>query len=547
MPRRGRSKEPWIEIFRGSRGVLFIQQPTDAWIGRDWTSLSLPGERVWLWGDPKAVRSAGASVELGREADPSRFGVGFQLLRVGDDGFRVTTDRFGTVHAYRGPRGWSSCFEALEPRRDTLDIEGLAGFFACGFFPGRRTFDPDISILEPASHHDLTERGHCRRRYWNWCHEPSSRPYERVLDDFIDLFRQVIAELDVGRVAIPISGGLDSRLVLAALTGHREGRWGFSYGYGPRSIETRIAQELAAKRGLSFESYSVPSYLWQRQGDVLRAVEGFQDVTQSRQVFMSKKLRAQADTVIAAHWGDVWLDDMGWAGAGTRDPAQHVLNRILKGGRSWLLDHMLAEHRPQPEQGLQGWVEQELGSYRNIEDVDFRIKAFKTDAWSFRWTLASLRAYELGARPSLPFYDPRLVDFFLTVPTEHVAGRRLEIDAIKRLAPDLARVRWQAFDASLYSWHRHDTLHLPRRAVKKAWRLLRRQKVLQRNWEVQFGGEDGRQGLRRRLLEPGLRLHQWVDRQEVDALLADFEARPTGAVGYTVSMLVTLSLWLEAS
>ena len=458
----------------------------------------------------------------------------------------MTTDRFGTVHAYRGPAGWSSCFEALKPGRDVLDFDGLAGFFACGFFPGRRTFDPEIHILEPASHHDLTEQGHRSRRYWTWCHEPSSRPYAQVLDDFIDLFRQVIAELDTGRVAIPISGGLDSRLVLAALKGERDGRWAFSYGYGPRSVETRIARELASRRRLPFESFVVPPYLWQRSGEVLGAVEGFQDVTQSRQVGVVPQLRAQADTVIAAHWGDVWLDDMGWSEASTFDPVQHVLNRLQKPGRAWLLDNVIAPHVPRPEIMLRSWVEGALEPYGSIDDVDFRIKVLKTDTWSFRWTLASLRAYELAARPSLPFYDPRLVDFFLTVPTGYVAGRRLEIDAIKRLAPDLARVRWQAFDASLYSWHLHDSLHLPRRALKKAWRLLRREKVLERNWEIQFGGSEGRRGLRRYLLEPGLRLHLWVDRRVVEKMLEDFEACPDGARGYSVSMLVTLSLWLEA-
>lgn len=472
------------------------------------------------------------------------------MLRVDEDGFRVTVDRLGTVHAYRGPSGAGSCFKSLWPGPAQLDWWALAGFFSHGFFPADRTYHPDVRILEPASHHELSRGGVWRRqRYWTWRHEPNDRPYGQVLDEFIERMRELIDEIDVGRLAVPISGGLDSRLTVAALAPERAGRWAFSYGYGPRSVETRIARALASRRRLPFTEFEVPTYLFQEIDRVLDSVEGFQDITQSRQLGVADALRRNADTVVAAHWGDVWLDDMGFdkdaAELSSSALVDHVLSRIQKRGRAWLLEHLCRPHVAQPEEALRGWVESALSSYGEIEDPDFRVKAFKTDHWSFRWTLASVRAYEVAATPKLLFYDPRLVDFFLRLPTDYVARRRLEIGAIKRLAPDLARVRWQAFDASLYTWHLHDSLHLPRRAIKKLWRLARREKVLQRNWEVQFGGSQGRRDLRRHLLEPGLRLHDWVSIRDVEALLRDFFDRPDGANGYTVSMLLTFALRLE--
>ena len=50
------------------------------------------------------------------------------------------------------------------------------------------------------------------------------------------------------------------------------------------------------------------------------------------------------------------------------------------------------------------------------------------EQWSARWTTASLRMFQSAAFPRLPFYDTRLADFFATVPTPLVAGRRLQID-----------------------------------------------------------------------------------------------------------------------
>ena len=56
--------------------------------------------------------------------------------------------------------------------------------------------------------------------------------------------------------------------------------------------------------------------------------------------------------------------------------------------------------------------------------------------------------------PRIPFYDNDLVDFALQVPPALRRDRYIQIQVIKRLAPDLARVSWQysglRIDAPLY-------------------------------------------------------------------------------------------------
>jgi hypothetical protein len=257
--------------------------------------------------------------------------------------------------------------------------------------------------------------------------------------------------------------------------------------------------------------------------------------------------------VIAAHWGDVWLDDMGLA-----DPVQmsitnqnvedHAFHKMLKRGHRWLLQKLCAPHIPEAELTdiLKSFVHSEMARLVHIDDPDFRVKALKTLTWSFRWTTASLRAFHPGAFPRLPFYDTRMTDFFSTVPTSFVKGRRLQIDYLKRFAPDLARIKWQPYDANLYSYHRFNTLHIPKRALKKAWRILTRKPVIQRNWELQFLNDRGREGLHDWLLRSGLKLHDLVSRESVKELLDAFYGDPSDpGRGYTVSMLLTFSAWLE--
>jgi hypothetical protein len=298
---------------------------------------------------------------------------------------------------------------------------------------------------------------------------------------------------------------------------------------------------------------TVRPYVFDRIDEVLRCVEGFQDLTLCRQAGAAEAVGRHSDRVIAAHWGDVWNDESGLIGApgplGDDSLLGRALKKFRKRGSGWLLDRVC---RPRlggrdPEGVLAGLVRPELEALRHIDDPDFRVKALKTDQWSFRWTTTSLRAYQTGAFPRLPFYDTRLADFFERVPTPFVAGRRLQVEHLKRSAPELARVAWQTYGVNLYRYRSAPArlCVIPARAAARVRRVLTGRPAFQRNWEVQFSGEGGRRGLETWLLKPGLRLHEFVAPAEVRGLLDHLRAEPNAARGYSASMLLTLSTWLE--
>jgi hypothetical protein len=151
----------------------------------------------------------------------------------------------------------------------------------------------------------------------------------------------------------------------------------------------------------------------------------------------------------------------------------------------------------------------------------------------------------MAAQPRRCFYDNRLADFFCTVPSSYVRGRGLQIDYLKRYAPDLARITWQSHDANLYRYQSYYTWLLPRQLVKKGLRSLTRQSVIQRNWEVQFLHPQGRALLEQHLTAPGLKLHDLFEPPALKELLRQFYLRPTAEAGYAVSLLLTISAWLE--
>ena len=76
--------------------------------------------------------------------------------------------------------------------------------------------------------------------------------------------------------------------------------------------------------------------------------------------------------------------------------------------------------------------------------------------------------------------------------------------------------------------------------------MIRRQRVIERNWEIQFLSENGRLSLNNWLLEPGLKIHEFVAPENLGSLIDNFYTDPwRGKRGYTLSMLLTFSAWLE--
>ncbi len=543
--------------------------PSDEWRGSPVSRIRTNDWTVWLIGELYGASNPAQAVIDLLESQITADRLNGHFLLVAQDHrsgeLHVWTGRHATLHAYLATDGARTAIGshmssvAAATGRVDLDWEGLTSFFGFGFFAADRTHFAGVRILRPATHYRLDRQGRllAEERTWQWRHEPdTSRSYDETVDEFAELFTSVMRDMAAGgRIAFPISGGLDSRSTIATIADGHPGLnrfWSFSYGYGRDSIETGIAGQIAVARSLPYTQFVIEPYLFNRLSQILGAVEGFQDVTMARQAAITDAIRRHADRVIAAHWGDVFLDDMGLTAClpGSLTHDQLVDKALAKFGKPYgrLLDVLCRPHlgASTPEQVLRDLISDEMNRLPDIAEPDFFIKAFKTEQWSARWTTASIRMYQAAAFPRLPFYDTRLSDFFTTVPTAFVAGRRLQIDYLKRYAPDLAAVAWQETGSSLFKVGRRDPLARARRAVNKGRRMVSGRRVIERNWEVQYLNPDGRRGLERWLLQPGLLLHDFVSPKRMTDELEAFYASPwTDKRSYPISMLLTFSAWLE--
>lgn len=561
-PRRTRLGNEWQAVATGPGAIWASRDGTDDRVA--FTTVERPGWRTWVVGDAFAYRGSEADV-VDRMADDLAVGAlaadeldvhavvvaWHEAPRL----LHVITDRLGTMQAYAaGTRVGTFLPAVAEAGGDELDWVSITGFCGFGFHPADRTIHRDVRVLRPATWTTFDDRGRevSSTRYWSWSHAPEHGRSEASLLDELDavLTRTVNRQTRGRSVVIPLSGGLDSRTLFAAATGPAATAAAvetLTYGYTERSREIAISQRVAAARGHRAEPFVVGPYVFDRLGDILDAGEAYGNLTFTRQVAIADHLPALGSRVVGGHWGDVWFDTAG-AGPLAADPSTTLVDVALKkfsrpGGR-WLLDNLCRHHLggADPDAVLRSVVEAELDRLPDLGDADMQLKALKTEQWSFRWTLPSVRTYQLGVPTLLPFYGNELVDFVLRVPAAAMAGRSLQVAHLQRHHPDLAAVTWQQTGMPLRSGPIDKARMLAGRVTDKAARTLTGTEPIQRNWEVQYLHGTGPASVRAQLAHRELRA--LVDGDAIEALLDGFFGAPTGANGYTVDALVTLAALL---
>lgn len=470
-----------------------------------------------------------------------------------DNNVHVFTNRFGTYHAYyceeinNNAISTSYFAVAKDKKHKQLDWEAITGFMAMGYFPDDKTYLQGVSIFQPASYYcfDATLQLTEQKRYWNWNYSPLDKATEYYLEQIREVMQTSLATASENkRAAIPVSGGLDSRMLAGELAQQKSysSLRGLTYGLTNHSKETKIGKQVADTLRIPIHNYNVPNYLFDKLDDITEAVELFQYVDGTRQASAIEWLADNSDITIGGHWGDVWLNDMKVGDEKGLLPAFH--KKVIKKGAKWLLDNVCQNKVSNANDYLNDYFTSFINKYNHFGDTDFRFKIYKTDQWSFRWTAASLRMYQPGAFPVLPFYDKRIADIFCTTPKQYIQDRQLQIDYIKHYHPQLAKIRWQEYDSNLYKYKYLNNRNLVYRGVSKVKRTLNSNPTIQRSWELFYLNPEGKKNLEQILLNNNL-FSEIVSEEKIKELLYTLHNKPDAANGYSVSMLLTFALFLE--
>lgn len=433
-----------------------------------------------------------------------------------------------------------------------LDQKAICIFVAIGFFLDNDTYCKDLKVLRPATNYVLDNNTvTSEKKYFKWHYTPVERPLKQIVQEFAILFESIINEQTQNKkVILPLSGGLDSRTQAAAL--HYLGKSVHAYGYAFQGghDETSYGKKIAKACGFPFEEWKVKKgYLW-TEIEKLAQINGcYSEFTHPRQLAFIDKYSALGDIFSLGHWGDVLFDDMGIPDdLPFEKQIDVVLKKVVKKGgmelaerlwQSWELDGDFKEYLFERIQKL-------LLEINIPKNANAQIRAFKSLYWAPRWTSTNLSVFDSVGSISVPYYDDRMCEFICTVPEKYLKGRQIQIEYLKMRNPELAKITWQSQKPfNLYNYHlKRFPYNLPYRIFDKVKRMLNPQKFIQRNWELQFLGEENERQLKKWLFE-NEKMNNVIPKDLSLDFYDKFKNEDPVYYSHTISMLLTLSLFFK--
>jgi asparagine synthetase B (glutamine-hydrolysing) len=439
------------------------------------------------------------------------------------------------------------------PGNSTLDYKAVCCFAATGFFLDDETYFVNQKAFRPATSYLFDKEGNVakKERYFQWHYSPRTISFAQALEEFEHLLESIVQRnIFSKKVVLPISGGLDSRVLAASVSNHPHVVT-YSYQFEGGSLENDYGEAVAKALSFPHQSFLIPSgYLWGVIKELAQINSCYAEFLNPRQMAIWQQMSDKGDIFLLGHGGDLFFDSMGVPdGMSDADQKEYLVKKLVK-PVGWTLGEQLWK-----AWGLTGdfkeYLIQRIGSLLNniqIENANARLRAFKTEYYVARWTAVNLEIFQRQLPIGLPFFDDDMCRFICTIPEEYLAGRKLEIEYLKRKSKSLALIPWQKyFPCNLYDYTDFDSLlNKYRRGLIKGRREVRKYLFGKRsdagNWELQFLGKSNDESLRRHLFDKSF--EQLVPVSVIENFYTQFKQNPSQYT-HSTTMLLTLSLFSQ--
>jgi len=187
----------------------------------------------------------------------------------------LITDRYGFKPLYwgsiNGDLVWASELKGFLSYADfkpVIDRETVEEFFDIGYLLENRTWFEGVELMPPASvlSFNIKESQVEITHYWSWSEiKPIKGPIgeREIVEELGRLFKQSVCKRvrNNERIGISLSGGLDSRAILAAVPGDYKQLHTFTFGQ-KGCDDIKIAQKISEIKGATHHSYYMSSKDW---------------------------------------------------------------------------------------------------------------------------------------------------------------------------------------------------------------------------------------------------------------------------------------------
>lgn len=346
-----------------------------------------------------------------------------------------------------------------------LDMNCLANFFNYGYPLGDKTFFKHVKHLRGGHiiRFDRSQIGF--KKYWDYRYgEESTQTVPEFVDEMDSLFRAIIHKRIEGaeEIAIPLSGGLDSRFILSHTI--QAGKEPHAFTHGKKNcLDHKVARQVA--RTLNLKHYRFiemqPRWLAEFAERFVFLSEGMNNTGPagllgvSREYHLPPKSTAFLNGIFGGptNFGSPYFKAQDIVRDISFDEKLQNLRRSLWGDLvgdehyGMFSDNVAAFFRDDYLPGIaEEFKRQESVSewFCNQKDVFFiknRLGRHMNlvDCNRFIW------------HDHFPLADDTLVDFFIKIPVRLKLSRILMTEYFKAKLPDLARVPYQATGVDLYS------------------------------------------------------------------------------------------------
>ncbi|MBI3234810.1 MAG: asparagine synthetase B family protein [Bacteroidetes bacterium] len=427
-----------------------------------------------------------------------------------------------------------------------VDLKSLCLFAACGFFLDEDTHFEGVKALRPATEYKVEDgRIVHSNNYFQWYHQPQDISLKSATENFKEVFHQVVNRMASGKkVILPLSGGLDSRSLAAALKQYKGNVEAYSYEFDGGESETWYSEKIAGAEGFPFHAYKIEQgYLWDRIEQLGQLNNCTSEFTHPRQMAVIDQIEKLGNCFFLGHWGDVLFDGMGVNDDLIFDEQVEVLYKkvLKKGGKElgeklwnqWGLTDTFAAY-------LKDKISTLLKDIK-IDNANSRIRAFKSMYWAPRWTSSNMSIFRRNSSVAMPYYDDMMCDFICSIPESLLDGRQIQIEYLKTFAPELAKIKWQGYGLDLYRYQDFYKWHnLPNRIIEKAKRTFKSENKVSRNWELQFLGERNMDKMNGLIFDPSFNL--FIDKDIVRQTKQKF-LEDGVQYSHPLSILLTLSVF----
>ncbi|MBI4282442.1 MAG: hypothetical protein HY672_03020 [Chloroflexi bacterium] len=364
-----------------------------------------------------------------------------------------------------------------------LNDVALAESFAFGEFWGGKTLFRGINALPPASVLTYSKGQISLDQYWNFSYQPDySLSEERIVGQLVEAFRKAVSirMKDDLRYGIELSGGLDSRAVLAGV--EPEKRKGMiSYSFGPLDCdELKVAGEVARRCGTAHRTIEItPELIIQNAEQEVWLSDGRDNIGVSYIHPVHRVIRGDVDVTFDGFEQDVTL-----GGSYLRK------NLIHYSSQSELFGEVFNRRRGFSEGELQRLLTPEY--YERVKDVPRESLRAELDVsatsdprtvfdeffWRTHvayWSIGHMYIRDL-VEIACPTFDNNFLDIVYRIPPEKRLGHYMYRKFLLQLSPELSDITYNqmrvAASAPLIFWKLGKiSRHAKERLREIAWML----------------------------------------------------------------------------